>query len=93
MTDGSTQIVVVDRDSASIGLPGNVENIVELTRSHSDLCRFDTTDRDDLAVYKHVQGNMRRIYDKIKRMEELRALNAPSTVGETSERMLPQTDL
>jgi hypothetical protein len=54
----------VPQESATIGLPGDIENIVRLAADHSNMCRFDTTDpaSSDKDIYKHVEGNMRRLY-------------------------------
>ncbi|KAH8699434.1 hypothetical protein GQ44DRAFT_718113 [Phaeosphaeriaceae sp. PMI808] len=85
---GTNKLIIVDRDSATFGLPGDKENIVDLARNHSNLCRFDTTNAIDMASYKHVYGNMRRVFDGImekmsvnsQRIQDSSSLNAPSGV-------------
>ncbi|KAI9783675.1 MAG: hypothetical protein M1839_003523 [Geoglossum umbratile] len=53
---------IVSRDSAVIGLPGDVENVVKLDANHSEICRFDITiqrDRDNLCL---VLANIKMLY-------------------------------
>lgn len=66
------------QESASIGLPGDIENIVRLAADHSNMCRFDTTDQHDLDIYKHVQGNLRRLYQKAVSRQALALQNSSS---------------
>ncbi|KAH0541695.1 hypothetical protein FGG08_003858 [Glutinoglossum americanum] len=59
---GNDVAQIVSRESASFGLPGDVENIVRLKADHSNMCRFDTTVQADLDNFKIVRGNMHRLY-------------------------------
>jgi hypothetical protein len=51
--------------SAIFGLPDDVEYIVELKATHSDMCRFDTVnDKHDNDLFSTVWGNLIDLYDK-----------------------------
>jgi hypothetical protein len=82
------QVIIVDRDSATFGLPGTRENIVDLQRNHSDICRFNFDNLEDIASYKIVQHNMRTAYNKIIEsedlMERLGGLNTPISAPSSS---------
>lgn len=49
----------VPRESAVVGLPGDVENQVCLEADHSNMGRFDDVTKDDLDNYKPVQANIK----------------------------------
>lgn len=82
------RVIIVDRDSATFGLPGTRENIVDLKRNHSDICQFNFDNLEDIASYKIVQHNMRTAYNKIIEsedlMERLGGLNTPISAPSSS---------
>lgn len=53
---------VVPKKSATFGLPGERENIIELNAEHSELCRFDS-DRRDQDNFKLVANNIQDLYE------------------------------
>ncbi|KAK3936743.1 ankyrin repeat-containing domain protein [Diplogelasinospora grovesii] len=71
--------LIVDRDSATLGLPLNREAQIGLTGNHSDICKFESADSDS---YKQVKGNIEKIAERARRaLQErarLAALNVPS---------------
>jgi hypothetical protein len=52
----------VSRESASFGLPGDIENVVRLNSDHRNMCRFNPAEQTDVDNYKHVRHNLRRLY-------------------------------
>lgn len=53
---------IVSRESAVIGLPGNVEAQLQLNASHSDICRFDPSSERDQDNYKIVNSRLKGLY-------------------------------
>lgn len=53
---------IVPKRSATFGLSGTRENIVELNAEHSDLCRFDESRRDK-DNFKLVANNIQDLYE------------------------------
>jgi hypothetical protein len=51
---------IVPKKSATFGLSGGRENIVKLDARHSDLCRFDENDDDNLCL---VISNIEDLYE------------------------------
>lgn len=77
-----TKSEIVSRDSATIGLPGDVENVVALNADHSNMCRFDLADEEDESNYEIVATNVKDVYDHamIRREETFLILpEAPSS--------------
>ena len=72
---------IVPRESASFGLPGDLEDIVCITANHSNMCRFDTANQADLDNYKLVRANMRRLYDNAVEFDALRVRSASVIVS------------
>lgn len=59
------------------GLPGDRENIVRLDASHSDMCRFDQSKRDQ-DNFKLVWSNVEDLYeDALKRGESISIMFLP----------------
>lgn len=56
--------------SATIGLPGNRENVVKLNADHSTVCKFGSS-QDDEDNFKVVQMNIVDLYDKALKRSEL----------------------
>ncbi len=50
------------RDSATIGLPGDIENQVGLDASHSEMCRFEPSLQADMKNYQWVKRNIKGLY-------------------------------
>lgn len=51
------------RESAVIGLPGDVENVVRLDADHSNMCRYDTREEADRDMYELVAFDLGRLYE------------------------------
>jgi len=51
-----TSKVVVDRDSAVLGLPGHRERVIELDRDHREICKFE-----DGPEFTRVARHLKRI--------------------------------
>ena len=65
---------MVSRESAIFGVSSNKENIVKLNATHSDMCRFDLSGKDQ-DVFKLVRGNIEDVYEKaLKKGESLTPL-------------------
>ena len=53
---------IVPRESAVLGLSGDVENQVRLEADHSNICCFDFSIEDDLDNYEVVAANIKELY-------------------------------
>jgi hypothetical protein len=60
---------IVPRDSAVIGLPGNVEAQLALDATHSDMCRFDLSTLADQDNFRIVKARVRRLYREVVRVQ------------------------
>ena len=58
-----TPLKTVTRESASFGIPGEREAIIELKAAHSDLCRFDESEEDQILL-KRVRIPVQEMYQK-----------------------------
>ena len=71
---------IVDKDSATLGLPSSRETQVALDANHSDICKFDAIDSDD---YEQVEGNIvdlaKRALLAVAERARLAALNVLGT--------------
>ncbi|MCJ1373974.1 hypothetical protein MMC20_005204 [Loxospora ochrophaea] len=67
---------IVTRESASFGVPGDKEAIIELKAAHSDLCRFDQSEGDQV-LFKRVRIPIQEMYEK--------ALSKSESVGVHSQ--------
>jgi hypothetical protein len=47
---------LVPRDSAVFGLPGDHENQICLNATHSDMCRFNSSETKDYKNYFYVEA-------------------------------------
>ena len=66
------------KKSATFGLPGHRENIVRLNASHSDMCRFDSTDQRDKDNLKIVSSNLEDVYtEALKSCESAKLVLLP----------------
>jgi hypothetical protein len=54
----------VSRQSATIGLPGNIEDILPLNADHSDMCKFDPNNKDDESNYEVVSEAVTELYEQ-----------------------------
>ncbi|KAI9367173.1 hypothetical protein BJX61DRAFT_547746 [Aspergillus egyptiacus] len=93
--DGGNEAQIVPKESAQIGLPGNIENIVMLAADHSNICKFDEG-RVDRNNYKLVKGNLEELYEKAlgldttteeRNLECLRCLSSPDWECKRSDRV------
>ncbi|KAI1196532.1 hypothetical protein F5X97DRAFT_325365 [Nemania serpens] len=64
---------IVSKESASLGLPGNRENVVSLDADHSSICKFgvSVTDKDNLET---VLGNIQDLAENALKIDELSSL-------------------
>ncbi|KAK4188864.1 hypothetical protein QBC35DRAFT_495003 [Podospora australis] len=53
----------VPPESARLGLPGDVENVVKLNADHRSVCKFSATDRTDQDNLKFVRRNIKDLYN------------------------------
>ena len=66
------------KSSAIFGLPGHRENIVRLSASHSDMCRFDANDQRDKDNLEIVLSNLEDLYDEaLKSCESASDIHLP----------------
>ncbi|KAI9685704.1 MAG: hypothetical protein M1822_004264 [Bathelium mastoideum] len=76
---------IVPRESAIFGVPSDKENIVKLTADHSNLCRFDLSEKDQ-DNYKLVRGNIEDLYESALKKGEFITLPS-SPEGNLEQRM------
>jgi hypothetical protein len=71
---------IVDKRSATFGLPLNRETQIALDANHSDICKFEAIDSDD---YEQVEDNIvllaKRALLAVAERARLSALNVPAT--------------
>lgn len=71
---------IVDKRSATLGLPLNRETQIALDANHSDICKFEAIDSDD---YEQVEDNIVQLAQRallaVKERARLAALNVPGT--------------
>ena len=68
---------IVSRESASFGIPGDREGIIELKAGHSDLCRFDISKKDG-DLLKRVRFPIQELYEKALAKGESTAVHSES---------------
>ena len=79
---------MVPRESAVIGLPGDVENQVRLDADHRNLCRYNLSVQVDRDNLKKVQHNIKELYDASTiRLGELHELSPPDALAERFSRL------
>lgn len=84
-----TKHQIVPRESATIGLPGDVEEILGLDTDHSGLCKFDLSNEDDKGVYEVVSNGVTEVYEAaISRVDDIQARlpNIPDSLPGTASR-------
>lgn len=52
----------MSRESATIGLPGDVENIVCIEADHSNMCCFNLSNNVDEDNFQLVSANIKELY-------------------------------
>jgi hypothetical protein len=73
-------IQIVDKRSATLGLPLDRETQIALNANHSDICKFEAIESDD---YELVEENIvelaERALNAVAEKARLAALNVPGT--------------
>src|SRR5688572_19065015 len=66
---------VVPRESARLGMPGHLENVVKLDADHSSVCKFGAsqTDQDNFEL---VRANIKDIYKNAVKKTTVPPLNS-----------------
>lgn len=72
---------IVSKSSATYGLPDDKEVVIEISATHSDICRFNKT-REDQDRFKLVSNTLEEEYDNIIQQGELSDVSVPGSEDE-----------
>lgn len=69
---------IVSKESATIGLPGDVEYQVLIDAVHGDMCRYDLSIEEDEDMFRRVRGNVKELYRAAIRTKTPLGLQLPA---------------
>jgi hypothetical protein len=80
-------VQIVDKKSATLGLPGTRETQIALDRNHANICKFDHINSDDYEqVIENLDDFAERALNVVAERQRLESLSV-STTAITPERL------